>query len=242
MTRYRDDPETLATRWITLGQACKLLGVNESTLRRWADAGHVRSFRTPGGHRRFSEDDLRALVAGQGPPLREPYTSISNLALSRIRRRLQRGRSQSAPWYAGLPEQERERLRPLGRRLVSLVSEYLGKAAAAGPRSARASLLEEAKQIAREYGRLLAHDGLTLHDALEGFTFFRKTIDEAAMEEAQRNDLSAEKILELWGELSGLTDQVLVSFAESYEQAEAEEARPHSGRPSVHNEQPVHSR
>ena len=47
MTRYRDDAETLNTRWITLGQACKLLGVNESTLRRWADAGHTRSFRTP---------------------------------------------------------------------------------------------------------------------------------------------------------------------------------------------------
>ncbi|HSP55765.1 MAG TPA: MerR family DNA-binding transcriptional regulator, partial [Dehalococcoidia bacterium] len=50
INRYRDDPENLATRWITLGQACKLLGVNESTLRRWADAGNVRSFRTPGGH------------------------------------------------------------------------------------------------------------------------------------------------------------------------------------------------
>ena len=62
--RFRDDSEGLATRWITLGQACKLLGVNESTLRRWADAGHVRSFRTPGGHRRFSEEDLRVLMAG----------------------------------------------------------------------------------------------------------------------------------------------------------------------------------
>ena len=88
--RYRDDPESLATRWITLGQACKLLGVNESTLRRWADAGHVRSFRTPGGHRRFSEDDLRVLMAGQVPAQTEPYNSISNIALARIRRDIAR--------------------------------------------------------------------------------------------------------------------------------------------------------
>src|SRR2546426_11964313 len=112
--RYRTNNETPDTRWITLGQACKLLGVNESTLRRWADAGHVRSFRTPGGHRRFSEEDLRALVAGQGgPQTQEPYTSISNMAPSRIRRRLQRGRNQAAHWDSGLKEGDREKMRPL---------------------------------------------------------------------------------------------------------------------------------
>lgn len=211
--RYRDDPESLTTRWITLGQACKLLGVNESTLRRWADAGHVRSFRTPGGHRRFSEDDLRALVAGQAPPSREPYTSIGSLALSRIRRRLQRGRSQAAHWYAGLPEEDRQAMRPLGRRLSELVSEYLTRG------SRRADLLEEARMIAHEYGAMLVKDGMSLRDAVEAFTFFRKTLDETAMEEAQKNDLPVEKAVELWELLSNLGDQVLVSIADSYDEA-----------------------
>ena len=211
--RFRDDPQSLTTRWITLGQACKLLGVNESTLRRWADAGHVRSFRTPGGHRRFSEEDLRSLVAGQAPASREPYTGISNLALARIRRRLQRGRSQSANWYSGLDEEEREQMRPLGRRLVNLVSEYL----TSGNR--RGGVLEEARGVAREYGRIVVRDGLSLRDALEGFTFFRKMLDEAAQEEAQKSDLTVEKALELWELLSNLEDQVLLSVAESYEEA-----------------------
>ncbi len=219
--RYRDDPQNLTTRWITLGQACKLLGVNESTLRRWADAGHVRSFRTPGGHRRFSEDDLRALVAGEGPAAREPYTSISNLALTRIRRRLQRGRSQAAHWYSGLSEAERDKMRPLGHRLVTLVSEYLGRG------SRRTNLLDEAREIAHEYGGLLVHDGISLRDAVEAFTFFRKMLDETAMEEAQKNDLTAEKALELWELLSNLADQVLLSVAESYDEARmASSARP----------------
>jgi excisionase family DNA binding protein len=213
--RYSDDPETLTTRWITLGQACKLLGVNESTLRRWADAGHVRSFRTPGGHRRFSEDDLRALVAGQTPSPRETYDSIGNLALSRIRRRLHRGRGQTAHWYSELKEDDREKLRPLGRRLVSLVSDYL----AGGSR--RSPVLDEAKEIAHDYGRLLVSDGLSLRDAVEAFTFFRRNLDEAAMEEAQKNELSADKAIELWELLSNMADQVLISIAESYEEAEA---------------------
>jgi excisionase family DNA binding protein len=210
-TRYRDDTEALTTRWITLGQACKLLGVNESTLRRWADAGHTRSFRTPGGHRRFSEDDLRAMMAGHGVTTREPFTSISQVALSRIRRRLQRGRNQH--WYSGIAEDDRDTARNYGRRLVALVSEYLAKG------SRRTELLDEAREILHDYGALLFRDGLSLRDVLEGFTFFRKRLDEAAREEAQKNDLSADEVLEMWEHLSNLADQELLSVAESYDEA-----------------------
>lgn len=211
--RFRDEADGHATRWITLGQACKLLGVNESTLRRWADAGHVRSFRTPGGHRRFSEDDLRVLMAGQLPAAGEPYTAISNLALARIRRRLQRGRGQGAHWYSNLSDEDRETMRPLGRKLVTIVSDYLARG------SNRPHLLDEARQIAHEYGSLLVRDGLSLRDAIEGFTFFRKTLDETAMEEAQKNDLTLDQAIELWELLTNLGDQVLASIAESYEEA-----------------------
>ena len=214
MRHPRHAPEVEA-HWITLGQACQLLGVNESTLRRWADAGQVRSFRTPGGHRRFSEEDLRALMAGQGGPGPVPYASLSQLTLARIRRRLQRGRSQAARWYTGIPEAERDRLRPLGRRLVSLVSEYLARG------SRRPRLLEEAREIGREYGRELAKDGLNLRDAVEAFTFFRKGLDDTAMDLAQRSHLSAEEAVEIWELLSGLADQVLLAIAEAYTEDQA---------------------
>ncbi|MCH7810157.1 MAG: helix-turn-helix domain-containing protein [Chloroflexi bacterium] len=211
--RFRDENEP-SPRWITLGQACKLLGVNESTLRRWADAGHVRSFRTPGGHRRFSEDDLRVLMSGQVPASRDPYDSIGNVALTRIRRRLQRGSGEGAHWYDQLTQEERDHLRPLGRRLVTLVSAYLASGAN------RPHLMEDARGIAREYGTLLVRDGLSLRDAIEAFTFFRRTLDETAMEEAQKSDLTSDKAIELWELLTNLGDQVLLSIAESYEEAE----------------------
>ena len=211
--RSHDTADSFSTRWITLGQACKLLGVNESTLRRWADAGHVRSFRTPGGHRRFSEEDLGALVAGRSGVSGEPYTSLGQLALSRIRRRLQRGRGQ-ARWYAAISEEERERLRPLGRRLLALASEYMTKG------SRRSHLIDEAREIGHEYGKELVGDRLTIRDAVEAFTFFRKGLDDAAMELAQKNDLSAEEAVEVWDLLSNLADQVLLAIAEIYEQAE----------------------
>ena len=188
-----------------------MLNVDESTLRRWADAGQVRTFRTPGGHRRFSEEDLRAMMSGHGVTTREPFTSISQVALSRIRRRLQRGRNQT--WYSGLADDDRDAARTYGRRLVGLVSEYLTKG------SRRTELLDEAREILHDYGALLFRDGLSLRDVLEGFTFFRKRLDEAAREEAQKNDLSADEVLEMWEHLSNLADQELLSVAESYDEA-----------------------
>lgn len=211
----RESPEVRPSRWITLGQACKLLGVNESTLRRWADAGHIRSFRTPGGHRRFSEDDLQAMIAGRGAQGRAPYASLGQLAVTRIRRRLQRGRGQAAQWYARISQEDRERLRPLGRRLVALVSEYLAKG------SRRSRLLEEAREVGREYGQELAKDGLSLRDAVEAFSFFRRSLDDTAMELAQKSNLSAEESVEIWELLSGLADQVLLAIAEAYQETGA---------------------
>jgi excisionase family DNA binding protein len=48
--------------WLALGQAARYLGVAQSTLRKWCDAGRVPAFTTPGGHRRFRKSDLDAFV------------------------------------------------------------------------------------------------------------------------------------------------------------------------------------
>src|SRR5436190_4023518 len=80
------------TRWVNLGRACEILGVNESTVRRWADSGEIRCFRTPGGHRRFAEGDLFAMTQGGNSGAR-PEHEIETAAVSRIRRQLHGGKS-----------------------------------------------------------------------------------------------------------------------------------------------------
>lgn len=47
---------------LTTSAAAKLIGVHPDTLVRWADAGKVRHWRTPGGQRRFAEADVLALL------------------------------------------------------------------------------------------------------------------------------------------------------------------------------------
>ena len=49
--------------WLTLGQAAAFLGAAQSTVRKWADAGRLEVFYTPGGHRRFRREDLDAFLA-----------------------------------------------------------------------------------------------------------------------------------------------------------------------------------
>jgi excisionase family DNA binding protein len=73
-------PEPAGGRWLTIHEACAFLGVDQSTLRRWSDTGKVPVFRTPGGHRRYAEADLRTLV-GEGPRLRA-RSRVSRQALT----------------------------------------------------------------------------------------------------------------------------------------------------------------
>src|SRR5437016_10298077 len=52
---------TLAADWVSIGHACKLLGVNAATLRQWTASGKLHAYRTPGGHRRFNAAELTAI-------------------------------------------------------------------------------------------------------------------------------------------------------------------------------------
>jgi len=44
--------------------------VDPKTVTRWAKAGKLTSIRTLGGHRRYRESEVRALLAGQIPQQR----------------------------------------------------------------------------------------------------------------------------------------------------------------------------
>jgi excisionase family DNA binding protein len=49
--------------YVSNGQAAQILHVSAKTVNRWARAGKLPFTRTLGGHRRFKESELRALVA-----------------------------------------------------------------------------------------------------------------------------------------------------------------------------------
>jgi excisionase family DNA binding protein len=51
-----------AERLLTPGEVALLFRVDPKTVTRWASAGRIGSIRTPGGHRRFRESEVRDLL------------------------------------------------------------------------------------------------------------------------------------------------------------------------------------
>ncbi len=198
-------PPSESERWLTLGQACRLLNVDESTLRRWADAGQVRTFRTPGGHRRFADGDVRAIVNGRS---KNHMSEVGDLATRRIRRQLHH---RPEDWYANVGEEQREKLRPLGRRLMALVADYVGK------RGRKTSLLEEARATGAQYGSELAASGMSLFQAMHAFTFFRRSLDQSAKQALAKTGTPHSESVEVCEQIMALADEVLLGIAGAYE-------------------------
>jgi excisionase family DNA binding protein len=63
----------------TSSEAADYIGVSLATIRRWTDAGYVACYRTPGGQRRFSSDQLDEFIAslhrGENPPAESRATA-----------------------------------------------------------------------------------------------------------------------------------------------------------------------
>lgn len=57
MEESRHSPLGLST-----SQAARALGVSLGTIRRWSDMGYLESYRTPGGQRRFSHQQIEEFI------------------------------------------------------------------------------------------------------------------------------------------------------------------------------------
>jgi len=47
---------------LSTSQAARALGVSLGTIRRWSDMGYLQSYRTPGGQRRFSREQIDQFI------------------------------------------------------------------------------------------------------------------------------------------------------------------------------------
>ena len=193
MTQTKED------RWLSLGRACEILGINESTLRHWANTGRVRSFRTVGGHRRFSREDIYLLLQRSAVATEAKPETSAQSAVDKMRRRIQRRRAQPEQWLQHFDEEGRGHMRVLGRRLVALATEYMTQ------RRRRGELEEEARYLGLDYGRELASRKIGLGEAISAFIFFRNSLHESIK-------------LAPGTEIVALEDNVLTGLAAVYEQ------------------------
>ncbi len=62
MTMAKTTQTMAREEWLTVREACDLIGVSPATLRRWSDNGELTTFTTPGGHRRIARSAILDLL------------------------------------------------------------------------------------------------------------------------------------------------------------------------------------
>ena len=208
---------------MSLGGASRLLGVGEATLRHWADAGVVRAFRTPGGHRRFLREDLLAAMerANASPTGRVmPAQTIATVTTRRIRRRLHGDHAVAVSWYDAMDEATRGRLRLFGRRLLDVTEALLAR------KRPSPQALEEARVIGEEYGETLTQQGLGPREIMEAFVFFRTPLTESVRSMARRGASGPDALAQAWQQVETLADVVMIAMVDAYERSRRDDHEP----------------
>lgn len=218
MTPSSDDPHddlVPAGGWLSIREACAFLGVDQSTLRRWTNDGRVPVFKTPGGHRRYAREDLRALVVGNPRKLSKSRVSRQELTSRTLSAYqddyLKAAREQK--WFRAFGATSQEEHRRIGRRLVDLAIRY---AATPGHAEERAELLDEGRLIGEHYGMSSARAELTTSETIEVFLYFRYPVVKALLDVIEKEGLPARRASRLFIGIDDFIDEVLIAMIRAH--------------------------
>ena len=186
---------------LSLTEASRRLNVHPATLRQWADRGRIRTFRTPGGHRRFSSEDVDALAAEAAPEL----ALFMNALVGQARLATSAGKLASEPWYARFNDAAKERQRELGHDLMRVLVAYLG--------DIEKDWTAEVQDLGVSYARL-AHDAdLPLGDAMRAFHLFDGLVHSSAR---QLSAVQVGGLAEFERHVGWFLNEVRVAMVESF--------------------------
>lgn len=203
---------------LSLGPACRLLGVHPDTLRRWADEGRIEAFISPGGHRRFDRRELERVLATRPPgSTSRPLSSLGATPdrLSRAYRRSYLAAPGEGSARSAVPIADREAFRTDGRGLVASLVAYLDASEA----SERATAEATATGLTEDLARRLAAGGLSLTESVGLFVAARRPFLSELGIIARRRALDADRISAMFEEASALLDRLLVRMIAAHQEA-----------------------
>jgi len=199
--------------WLALGPASRMVGVDPDTLRRWADAGRIAIYSTPGGHRRFSRRALEELMSAPGampPSTLERLGATTERLTGAYRRGYGRGRRSSGLQTARtvVPPSDRAAFRQDGRELVDALVHYLE----AADGRARSEAEAIASRIVADLGRRLGRAGISLTESVAAFVGARRPLLTELGSLARGRALPGPELARLLEEASAILDRLLLEF------------------------------
>ena len=170
-SRRSDPQESLG-----IGEASRLLGVSEVTLRHWTDESQIQAFVTPGGHRRYLRRQLDEFVQRQQRVhgIKDLIAKIEDTPA--VHRQLAQTYLSTTSWFSKIDRETQKRIAVYGRRILELVVRYI-----ASPRE-RENIAAEVREVGHQFGTTLASLGLSLTDCIEAFILHRTPVVNAATE------------------------------------------------------------
>ncbi len=205
--------ESASRDWFSIKEASRLLGVHIGTVREWADAGVLPSYRTPGGHRRFTAVDLQGFIRRQKIKT-DARPSQADNALGFVRQELQSHSLKQSAWFQNLGVApggpDRARQREFGQELLTCVVNFVEQP------DNRTYLLDEGRATAREYGTLLSSSGLSAGNAARATIYFRGLILKTVLEAHIGSRTGDEEDARLFQRVSTFLDEILLAILDAY--------------------------
>jgi hypothetical protein len=194
-------------KWLRLGDAARLVGVNPATLRLWADQGRIHVGRTAGGHRRFDGAELLRVM--EGPRHGIEKQALAGRVIDMVHRKTRNGKTKGAVFQI-VDEDARRRFRALGRSLVDIVTQFHSRV------RDREALIEEAYFIGVDCGTATSRLGLTIGDGLEAFAFHRRLLIDV-IRRLMPVDASRDQAFDIFADLIMVTDEVERGLLRGYQ-------------------------
>jgi excisionase family DNA binding protein len=198
-----------------ISEASRLLGVSEATLRQWTDEGSIKAFVTPGGHRRYSKDELKEFLSSH-----ENLLGVKDLVgqlekTAETHREIGAAFLHSTVWYERMSAEHKKRLAILGREVLDLMMSYV-----AAPQK-HLEVLARAREIGRSFGETLAAEGVPLTDSVQAFISHRDPVGEIVTEMLRKKELVGEGVLAAMPLMEQIMDSALVSLVEAHQRYQA---------------------
>jgi excisionase family DNA binding protein len=210
-------------RWLSLGPASRLLGIDPDTLRRWADQGRVPAWTTPGGHRRFDRSALERLASTRRDPAGRALSSLgaSPERMARVyRRHYATDPTTGMPGSQATPDETaREAYRRDGRRLIATLVAFLDADPHDG--ATRDRLERQARVIVHAQARRVAGTDASLTVAVSGFVAARQPFLAELAGLGRRRSLDPAHLAALYVDASALLDRLLLRFIDAHQRTDA---------------------